>query len=888
MDAELRPPWLVRVLLVIAAAYWAFLVWFGVRLQVRVEVDDPTGTEPAGTLFIGRAEKPMVLIPASGIGRHRLEIHHRGGGEARVLDVRTVHNGLIPLSELARTGDWALGDAGKSLSADEAGSVASLEAYTSDLLVTFAVGPAAGRVTLVWNGVARELDLRQNDAGVRQVRLPSTRRLLLGQVSPWISVLRAEVQKAQGPVALSVVFGNERLASGVGGANGHVHVPIPPSVRWAVVKQFVAHGAALFLRCGALWIVFSLAGLVLLGRVLGRLEPLERIAFPPIVGFSLVVVLTTSTGYVMPLKYGLPLSSALVVAIGVALLRGRVRSIAALMAEAMRSGAHWRVEMAAALLGASILFFPVFLEGEWYLGHNFVDVYHYTNFGQAFLHRPYFDVAAHAWFSRFSDCVSLSVGALLLGSDTRAVFSLVGFWVWLTVPFAASALLHRLGAGRGAAKIGAVLLGLSASIFSLFTQSYWAHYLFMGALAWSAALAAWYSQLAPDAPRSEHWTAAAAVGAAFAFAISDYSFHFVIPLGWAAAALLSREVRPRPIRELLMVGGATALLVNVNVSVILFFGEMRRYYGDFKQVDAIARWVVFPFADSPEFAAIAYGLRDFVRNSQVIHDILADVLALDASRWADRIDRLRDVYFSVGFGLTAVAAVLTLIGLARCFARPPQARLLVGCTALLFFVYFGYLVAANELYGRSKLVMTMSGTLLPLMALGLGWLWEAPRARAFSRALVAAFSIAFVAVNLVTATLESADSFLNRKSELLYRIRSHLTVVDLELKELADMLGEVSSPHDVAPTCRLLDRLGSDGDRVLVARLDHLGLVGADGRSVGRAGTYEVRFKDAACSWSGPDDHPAIYETPIFRVFAPRDDGRGIEPPVATPTNRRW
>jgi hypothetical protein len=880
--------WLVRSLLALAGAYLVFLFWFAVRLQIRVEVEDPAGVSPAGTLLIGRSEQAVPLVPASGVTRNRLRIESAGGGEVQIHDVRSVHNGLVPLSSLSREG-FELADDGARIASTSPGARLSWEGYTSDLVVSFRAGPAAGRARVEWNGVWREIDLRQATENLREVRLPSQRRLLLAQVSPWISRLRAQLTAPAGAVTASIVFGNELLLEERGTVGSdEIALRIPGSVRAEVLTRIAFDVATLFARVAFLWLLFTVAGWVVLAPAMSRLRPLERLAVPGIVGFSLVVVTTTSSIYITGAKIGLGVVLALLATLGVWLHRSRFRETGRLLLEAVRDHRSWRVEATAAVLFGCIFFFPAFLEGEWYLGHNFVDVYHYTNFGESFIHRPFHVVADHVWFSRFSDCVSLSVAALLLGEDTRSVFGVVALLVWLTMPFAASALLRRLNGTDASAKLGAILVGSAASLYTLFTQSYWAQYLFVMALVWSLALSAWCLQLPADATRAARWSAYAGVGAVFAFAISDYSFHFLVPIGWAVALLFYRQAPKDRWRELFALGGTTAALVNVNASVILLFGAMRRYYGDFKRVDEIAQWVVFPFADSLEFATIAYGVRDFVRNSIAHRDFVAEILALDVGRAAPAIDALRAGYFGVGWALTAAAVALSGMGLAACLDRRSLPRLLVACTTFAFVLYLGYLVITHELYGRAKLVMTFAAVLIPLTALGCARLWDIQRGRGLARIGVAAFALTFLGWNLITSTLESADSYVNRKSELLYRVRSHLTVVDLELKRVAALLEDraAEAPSHVTSSCRLVDRSGSDGDRVMIARVDHLGIVGSRGRPLGPEATWEVRFNDVGCE--RPADVPPVMETPLFRVYPPRADGRGVHPWTPTPTLRRW
>jgi hypothetical protein len=583
-------------------------------------------------------------------------------------------------------------------------------------------------------------------------------------------------------------------------------------------------------------------------------------------------VLTTSLSYALPVRLALPIVLIAIATVGLWLQATRVRQLGALLVEAWRDGSSGCGGLAAmGGLSALMFFFPVIFEGDWYLGQAYGDVsFYYLNLAQRFISERSLDVASHEQMSRWSDITSLAASAWLFGGDTRKVFAAFGGAFWLTVPFLANALLKRLGMTAAPARVGAVLLSFSANWFSLFSQGYLAHYLFVFALAWSAGMTLLCLQVSPQLERAGQWALWVATAAVYAFSISVYPFQFVLPVAWALTVALCRrqEGTRHAARELVWVGALTLALTNVSLSIILFFPEVKAFYGNFERLHALARGLIFPFYDSFSFVTIALGLRDFVLNSAQLPMLVYETLALDSARWLRRLVLLQRRLNTLGVLWTWPAVALVLLGWGACVWRQRREHVFLAVTMGLFVALMGFHAARGETYAFGKLALTVGVFALLLMLIGLGRLWDRVQGRG-PRVVLGVFAAGFLVLNLASGMLENGAYLLNRRSALLLELRTHVSAIDTPIKDLAALVeherATTTGPIKVEQVGMYTDRLQQDDDRVLLWRIEHLALLHGRGTAPGPGPVLRVVFNSVG--EQAPADSQEVQSNDIFRVY---------------------
>jgi hypothetical protein len=864
---------LPAALLVVVGLFLVLLAWLAVRLELRVAVEADGDAPIVATLRLGEG-RPQQLARAPTLAEGDLEVTHLAGPRVR-LRVDTRHHGRVRGEDLRiEAGGWDEDDQERLVSHGP-GSRFTWRGVTSGLFLELARGPRAGSIAIRWDGHEQRIDLAQPKPARQVITLRSPRRILFVRIPPWTSRLRVDAAPIRGPAVLTLGFGNETFLERVSAPGAAaLDVRLGRRERLHVIGRITAHAAGVAARTALLLAAYFLAGLPVVGAALGRLTPLERLWVPVAVGFTTLGVLTTSLAYVLPVRAAFPLVVAALVVAGGLGLRGHIGVVRELLRAAVTRQAGWRFPALTAVLSAAVMFFPALLEDGWYLGHSYIDVWYYTNLPQQFLHAPMTQVAPTATTLRYAELVSLAVSSIVLGSDTRSLFAVQALALWATVPFLTAALLGRLGVGGVPARVTTVLAAFSAAWFSVFTQGYFAHYVFTFTLLWALHLTIICLEEMPRTTTRERWALRTATAGAYAFNVAAYPFQFLLPLGWALLVGLRHRApghRDR-MRELAAVGVLALLLVNVNLSVVVMYPTISRNFGHWKLVNAIGRNLVFPYYASPEMLLVTYGVRDQVLNSDRSAPILRQVLNRAASRRRGVLDVVGHVYRGAAWPVAIAALALTVAGLVAAFARGAgDARLLTGMTVATFVGYLVVSAWTAQTYAFGKVGLTLGVLVLPMLGLALGSLWTGRRA-ATTRPLLAAFALAFLGLNLVSSGFESADAYLSRKSNLVYHLRTHIPVIDVELKRLATFFAEehrrLGRPIRIVTECQLADWRGSDHDVVLRRRIDHLAVLHGEGLAPpADAPMYRVVFPEPGCGVGATSAEPVL-ATRLYRVYA--------------------
>lgn len=817
-------------------------------------------TEPAdNTLLITNAPKNPIAM----------------ANELYIETLVTAHRGKVLQGSAYGTlrGTWRQqGDltCGGGFLSDRAGSSMIYEGYTSDLTLTLKKGPRAGKAEISWNGRVRVVDLYAPEEGWERVTLESPRRVLYASV-PWYCPVLYVTVGGGGLHAekLSLIFGNEVLheeRNTVLRDGTSVHLKkYTAGISWALLSNALLFIARCVFLCG----VYMLAGVPVVLPLWVFLSGVERCTLAFLVGFSIASVTSGALCYLFPVR-----EAMLIAFLGLSLLYAVQISRYGLLRKIWQSPLMDPYEPAGkflfcvALLSTLVMFFPAIVEPGWYFGQSYTDSFEYVNYPQIFLHASPGAVGFDVYAYRFVDMVVMGMNAVLLRSSTAASYAVSCAALWFMLPFIAYVLFARcLRLDKTIAWWGVGALSLSANLFSLFSQCYIAQ--FMAAFLLIAnvtvtALIVTHGEILHGCRM--RWTALP-VACTYALSLAVYPYHFLLPLGVLVAALVDCIVTGRTlwVRWVLLLGLLCCVILNVNLLPVI---NWYKGHIDWKRLDEIGRYVVFPFYGSlTADASIALGLKDIVLNSNFFNDLTRELI----------IGHRRLLGYACGI-LPHVRAVVMwtslvwcIMGIASCMAKRGGIFLVIGTTCIVYLSVCGYYWARDQVYQFVKFLLTTGPLLIVSICIGctamVGWC-RTPRAALLLRRISTILFVAFITLNFVSVWCDHATLLLNRNSVLLYRLRTHVGTITDGLKSFEKFVNAGTSPlahQKIIILGEYTDVYGTDNDRVIYNRILHVlrdnDVLYADGRTRHLAKTFNFGY------YGKPVDLSSVDYVLMFRGY---------------------
>ncbi|MER2562826.1 MAG: hypothetical protein ABTQ32_19015, partial [Myxococcaceae bacterium] len=309
--------------------------------------------------------------------------------------------------------------------------------------------------------------------------------------------------------------------------------------------------------------------------------------------------------------------------------------------------------------------------------------------------------------------------------------------------------------------------------------------------------------------------AEAILGAIFAAGVGLYPYHAFSVMGFAFAFVLTAIARrSAPIFwSAARVGLATALLCNVNLEVILDFGQGSMQHR--AALNAIGRGVVFPWFASPEAPGILAGTDDFVRNS-TLADAFARELFVAMPRTGARFVALEGALRALVPFATVAVLLLAAASLVWLTARRDRGALVALFTIITPAIIAAKLMLSGDVYFWVKSLMTLSALMVVPVS---GVLVSLFLARSRLWIVGALMACVFILVSLRTAWFDSAAYFLPRESAVLAQARTHLAVNGDGLWRFERWVESLPPGQRFVLEGRLDDRLWTDGDWVTTNRV---------------------------------------------------------------------
>ncbi|MBU0639333.1 MAG: hypothetical protein KKB50_10750 [Planctomycetes bacterium] len=709
--------------------------------------------------------------------------------------------------------------------------------------------PEGGIVTLQWNDEPlRTIDLYSPTETWIVPELPITARRakLIGRLP--FSCERLSLQVNGGEAVcrrVSVIWGQHTLFDRPEDMRiGAERVEIgAPAVRVAQIYAQAAGSALLVLGRALLFVGVSfLLGLPLILLAGGRLSLVERVAAAIVAGTALPTILSitlTRLHCTGSASFWVTLVAGAAVLSGVLLFGGRWRNAGRRSLVPTRR--EWGVLLGLLALGAVsalLLNYPLLSFPDWFMGHAYTDAYYYINTPAAMRHESISLFREANWRAgssighlidpglgysdRSGDFLSVLNTALLQGTNTRTAYAQLAFNLWFLLPLPAYCLLRRIVAQRLAVWVGVVLVSVSANLYSLFTQCYLAQ--FLSALLLLHALFAATLYVAEMGREKLTWGQHAGfiglLAVVLAAAVGTYPPQFLFPVAFALVLVLLALGRRnlRPLYVLAVVGVVTVAAANFGLLPILDAPRDRTPY--LAALNGLARNIVFPFYDNPVvFGSIVYGLRDWVNLSPRAPEVLAEALPALAD-WPARYGHALDVVRRLLLWLCELGAAA---GIIISLVRSGTTRVL-GVTTVLYALVALLLFRGDQNYLHGKQMITCGLLFLLCLIVGLDALLKVKRWRVglLGVAVVAGPMLVF---NVASAWFDNSVYLLPLHHPVLYQVRTHVMVLNEDLRELDAQDGISAAPVPAGAVAIIGDyarERGTDRDRVLMEHVHHV------------------------------------------------------------------
>lgn len=771
--------------------------------QVRVEV----ALEGPGSVTIDDGWLRTLLVVGDRAPL-RVDVVHADGGVVALTALRTLQTtALSDPTQFEHEGDFVPGEQ-SAWTSREPGAALHFTGNLTGFTAVAQCGPEAGVVCLRSSTSDVGCVELSGCQGTKELTVPPARTLHHTLVPLWRS--HAHLNATTTSVRWVRWWrGGTLLGEHVGRLPEHgLDLELPSLPRHVAAFAGTAVGQLALVL--ALVLVLALLGSALVTPLVQRLSSLEAVLLALFVGEGLASNLVTSLTFVFRLQ----LSAALVLGVGLTL---------AVVQLARGGAARWRqvftatsvderrllLALAVVSVVASVaLFFPAVVFPGWYLGHGLTDSMEYTAWASLVREAP-IDPLVGA--TRHEDYVRLSLTSLLSGVDTTHAFALQAWRAWLVWPFVVFALLRRLTRDASLAVVGAAVAANANGFVELFTQCYLPHFevLFLGvAAAWAGA---WFfdegHQRAAGEPRR---LAEVVLGAVFAAAVGLYPYQAFSVVAFGLVSLATRN-RAR-LASLAVVVLVTVLVVNVNLGVLLGLESDTLQYRD--RLNGIARFVVFPWFDSPQLAVVLAGFLDFSQLELGAPFLFSELFAA-MPRQHERALAVVNATSTLPGVLTAawLALVVMSLGWVVLGRRRQPSAWLLPLSVLMPVALAAKLMQSGDVYFWVKSLMSFASLVVPAAVGCLAW--AALSRRGWLALPASALVGLFVFGWLRAAAFDQVTQYLDRQSNVSDGARNHLPVYEQSLVAFERLVEGVPAPKRFVFVDRLSDSFRSDDDIVL-------------------------------------------------------------------------
>lgn len=430
------------------------------------------------------------------------------------------------------------------------------------------------------------------------------------------------------------------------------------------------------------------------------------------VGFALFALIANTSAYFFSAKDSAPvLGGLLLAALAVGAARRAQRSAAQ---QPGTSPQRLPVAvLAATALGLWLSFWPLTFVGAGFLGSLQMDSSFYVTASNAIQSKSLFAaISTEGLIGNGMRSIDLALAASLSsisGLTSGRVWLVMCMALMIVTPLASYYLVRDWLHSNTVATLTAVSVALSAPFAGLFFESYLVQYVTTAALYLNLYTALpFIRSLAHPSPSIRTSFAHALTSA---LAVLLYPYFAIVPVATAGIALwLLRTQRRSLVRHLGLLLAMGLAVGNIGYFFMFNHAATGQFVND---LNAIARYVVFPFYNQPRFPAFVFGLAPFHASSEAVGSLVAETAA--------------DPWLTVLLGYLSVVErkpvvpVLVAIGAAYLWSLAAERKaLLDGFGKVLAASLIGYLLMlvvarhSSGLYAQCKLAWTLA-TLIPVV-----------------------------------------------------------------------------------------------------------------------------------------------------------------------------
>jgi hypothetical protein len=515
---------------------------------------------------------------------------------------------------LERSDGWYEGAGDTRLTTSKKGAHLVFEIDASTPELTFIKMPSGGKVEITMGDWTEVIDTKNNDNSESlfyTIKLKPNKFKLISSLGPLFSVDKIKIIHSEGNSNSVEQFS---LSLGAGLSLLEYFQKSPDAV-WTLT---IFSKTKIILKClYNISIAYASAGIIIIlsflfGTVILSVKKINRNTNPLLVfcsGLCALFLLTNSLTYFFSgqqMIFNFSMFLLLIVICGIYSIAENKDSLKVINS--------YKIPFCISILASLIAFWPVGISGSLFLGLFKTDAFNYTNAASLLQTNSllnYINLGSFIGYGmRSIDVAFISLFSLLFHQSPA------GLWVSLCILFSiippifgyAYSLEHTKK--KSVAFIVALAISFSAPIASLFFECYFTQYLLTGALYMN--LFAGVVLFLSVCNGENYWRNFCAFIFTSSFISLLYPYFAILPL-IISILIVIKLIAVKKIHYVFYSILWALILTNIG---LLFFCNPSASRGFQDGLNAIAKWVVFPFYDQPKFVGFLCGLTPFHINDQ--------------------------------------------------------------------------------------------------------------------------------------------------------------------------------------------------------------------------------------------------------------------------------
>lgn len=706
------------------------------------------------------------------------------GNEIFFTPVKTEHNGQISKTDSYKAkGDWKtkgdLQNSGKWYSTTP-NSIITFEGYTSNLNVSFIKHPYSGTANINWNGQDMgDIDLYSENETLKNIKLENPKSNFYSLISPKTRELHFDFQKQNSTIdEIQLIFGNQiilqesNIDSNILKIDNYIQIKII----FILIKSIIVFIFKILLL-SSIYLIIGLPFVI----PIRKLSSLQKIVISIITGLAFVLLINTTLCFFFPVNISLPIFLVLISSIY--LWSIKKNDLLKLVKSETRHpiiDKNFIFLFTTGILSVIIVFFPAIIEPNWFFGHSYTDSFEYTNLSQIFITTSPREYGFWLEVLRFAETIFLSINSLLLQTTTLSAYAISAAVFWFQLPFLSYLILKKILLNNTPTiLLGTLMFSFSANLYSLFSQSYLAQYFFAFSLIYGILISILLLDFYNKTKKKDLFFILIVNSILFTTSLVLYSYHFFLPISLflTGASYLIFKRSFYLLKLILLLGTMIFILLNINSIQIINFSKTSKFN---EQLNNIGRHTVFPFYKDPiVFGSKILGLDDLVQNSPQISRINNELYGPN-----NNLNYIFNSYLYKIKKIILLASVFfSLFGILYSLLKRKGPQLFLFFTSLTYLSVLFYLFKLDQIYPFGKLGLTLGIILLINILLGINFILHIFKNNKIIQFTLNTFLCSFIFLNILTIFVDNSLFYLNRNSLLLYELRSHVSTVNIEVKQ---------------------------------------------------------------------------------------------------------